>query len=285
MGYLHIDNLYKSQHILAFRRCYALEKVHGTSANIRWSRGALTFFSGGEKHDRFVGLFDANALTAALTALGHDEVTVYGEAYGGKQQGMSATYGPTLCFVVFDVMVGNTWLTVPNAADVAAKLGLEFVPFAEGPTDLDWLHGQRDAESEIAIRRGMGPGKLREGVVLRPPFEITMSNGARLIAKHKRDEFRETATPREVKPEQAAALAAAEAIAAEWVTDERLRHVLDKLSGDLGMERTPEVIRAMIADVEREAEGEIVVSAESRKAIGSRTVALFKKHIASALKD
>lgn len=282
---MHIDNLYKSQHILAFRRCFALEKVHGTSAHARWNKGALTFSSGGEKHERFVSLFDADALTAAFAALGHDEVTVYGEAYGGKQQGMSATYGPALCFIVFDVMVGTTWLSVPNAADIAAKLGLEFVPFAEGPTDLDWLHAQRDADSEVAVRRGMGPGKLREGVVLRPPFEITMSNGARLIAKHKRDEFRETATPREVKPEQAAALAAADAIAQEWVTNERLRHVLDKLPGEHGMERTPEVIRAMVADVEREAEGEIVVSTEARKAIGSRTVALFKAHVAGALSD
>jgi hypothetical protein len=30
MGYLHIDNLYKSQDILLFKRCYALEKIHGT---------------------------------------------------------------------------------------------------------------------------------------------------------------------------------------------------------------------------------------------------------------
>src|SRR5690348_10996218 len=34
MGYLHIGNLYKTQDLLLFRECYALEKVHGTSAHI-----------------------------------------------------------------------------------------------------------------------------------------------------------------------------------------------------------------------------------------------------------
>ena len=34
MGYRHIDNLYKNQDILLFRECFALEKIHGTSANV-----------------------------------------------------------------------------------------------------------------------------------------------------------------------------------------------------------------------------------------------------------
>ena len=48
MGYLHIDNLYKAQDILNFKTCYALEKIHGTSAHLKWDNGELTFFSGGE---------------------------------------------------------------------------------------------------------------------------------------------------------------------------------------------------------------------------------------------
>ncbi len=58
MGYLHIDNLYKNQEILMFKECYALEKIHGTSAHITWNSPALTYSSGGEKHERFVALFE-----------------------------------------------------------------------------------------------------------------------------------------------------------------------------------------------------------------------------------
>ena len=34
MAYQHIDNLYKNQDILKFKECYALEKIHGTSASV-----------------------------------------------------------------------------------------------------------------------------------------------------------------------------------------------------------------------------------------------------------
>ena len=38
MGYLHVPNLYRpeAQAILEFKRLYALEKIHGTSAHIQW---------------------------------------------------------------------------------------------------------------------------------------------------------------------------------------------------------------------------------------------------------
>jgi hypothetical protein len=32
MAYLHIENLYKARDIMLFRECYAMEKIHGTSA-------------------------------------------------------------------------------------------------------------------------------------------------------------------------------------------------------------------------------------------------------------
>ena len=38
MAYMHIDNLYKNQEVLLFKECYAMEKIHGTSAHIRSKR-------------------------------------------------------------------------------------------------------------------------------------------------------------------------------------------------------------------------------------------------------
>ena len=81
-----------------------------------WRENRLTFSSGGEKHDRFAALFDAERLTASFLAAGHPAVTVYGEAYGGSQQKQAWRYGPTLRFVAFDVKIGETWLAVPEAA-------------------------------------------------------------------------------------------------------------------------------------------------------------------------
>lgn len=280
MGYMHIDNLYKDQTILIFRECYALEKIHGTSAHIAWSGGNLTFFSGGEKHENFLALFDQEKLKAAFAENGHDDVTVFGEAYGGKQQGMSATYGKQLKFIVFDVKCGESWLEVPTAAVVASNLGLEFVHYVRTPTDVAALDALRDTPSVQAARNGILEAKPREGVVLRPIKEFRLNNGARIIAKHKGAAFAEREhQPKVVDADKQAILIKADEIAFEWVTDMRLTHVLDKLGNPTELSAIPNVIKAMLEDVTREAAGEIVESKEARKAIGNRAMQLFKTRV------
>ncbi len=142
----------------------------------------------------------------------------------------------------------------------------------------------RDADSQQAIRNGVGAGKKMEGVVLRPLIEMYLANGTRVMAKHKREEFRETATPRPVAdPAKLQVLHDAEAVAAEWLTDMRLIHVLDKIP-NAGMEKMKDIINAMTEDVLREGSGELVDSPEVRKAISKRTVDLFKKHLHASIK-
>jgi hypothetical protein len=284
MGYMHIDNLYKNQTILLFRECFALEKIHGTSAHVTWREGKVIYFSGGASHVNFCVLFDDAALRAAFETLGYPNVTVYGEAYGGKEQGQAWRYGHTLKFVVFEVQVGDTWLSVPNAVDVAQKLGLEFVSYVQIPTDIDSIDGARDAVSVQATRNGMGSNIQREGIVLRPLVEVWLSNGERIIAKHKRDEERETATPRVVAdPARLEALTKADEIATEWVTPTRLEHVLAKLPQPVNIEHTRQVITAMLEDVTREGAGEFADSREARGAISRKTADLFKAKLKAAL--
>jgi hypothetical protein len=87
MGYMHIENLYRNQKILNFKRCYALEKVHGTSARVSWDAekvrqeagakyAGLTFFGGGESNERFAALFDPDVLRDGFAEIGHSKVTV-----------------------------------------------------------------------------------------------------------------------------------------------------------------------------------------------------------------
>lgn len=292
MGYLSIDNLYKNQTILLDSECYALEKVHGTSAHVSWKDNVLTFFSGGEKHDRFVGIFDLPELVRRFEAFGSNSVTVYGEAYGGKQQAMSGTYGPDLKFIVFDVKLDGVWLDVPTMADVASLLGFEVVPWERTSTFLATLDAIRDRPSEVAIRRGCGPDRVREGVVLRPIVEVDDRRGNRVIAKHKGDAFKETKTPRKVvDPSQAIVLREANAIAEEWVTEMRLEHVLGKLKSDgllpevANVEHTRVVLDGMLADVYREGAGEIVESKEASSAICRRTAQMFKQRVKNMAVD
>jgi RNA ligase len=280
MGYMHIENLYRNQDILLFRECYAMEKIHGTSAHIGWRENRVFFSSGGASGPVFEALFNKEALVAGFAAIGNSKITIYGEAYGGSEQKQAWRYGKSLKFVAFEVQIDDVWLNVPVAAEIVKGLGLEFVHFVKVSTDLEALNAERDAPSVQAQRNGVEGVQPREGVVLRPLIELTMNDGSRVITKHKRDAERETNKPREVvDPAKLEVLTKANEIAEEWVTPTRLDHVLQKMPQGIGMEKTKEVIAAMVEDVLREAKGEIVDSKEARVAISKRTAELFKTRL------
>jgi len=279
MGYRHIKNLYADQTILMFKECYAMEKIHGTSASISISNNDLHFFSGGEKHEKFVELFDREALMQKFEEMELDNITFYGEAYGGKQQGMSHTYGKELRFIVFEVKIDDKWLDVPNAEMFAKNFGLEFVAYEKVSTDLAALDAERDRPSRQAKRNGILEDKKAEGVVLRPLIELTKNNGERIICKHKRADFSETKTPIPVDPSKQKVLFEAKLIAEEWVTPMRLSHVLDKLGNPSDMSQTGNVIKAMIEDVQRESEGFVAWNKDVEKAVGRKTVELYKAKV------
>jgi len=302
MGYFSIDNLYKDRRIFNFEECFALEKIHGTSAHIRFKEEeqgpVLTFFSGGEKHENFLVLFNRDQLFNLLSSFCQDEIIIYGEAYGGKQQGMRDTYGPELKFVAFDVKMNGNWLDVPLAESLVKYCKLEFVDYARIKALLPEIEIQRDRDSVQVVRNGMGEGHKREGVVLRPIQETYDARGHRIITKHKNDEFMETKTPRKVDSDKHKVLNEAKAIAEEWVTPMRLSHILDAAvqaievikgldvsNRDLGPEDTRTIIEIMWEDIKREAKGEITESKDAMKAIGNRTAYLYKQWMINKLKE
>lgn len=282
MGYLSIENLYRSkaQEILLFKELYALEKVHGTSANISWKEGKVSYFPGGESLSKFKSLFDEERLVKHFTELGHEEVTIYGEAYGGSCQKMSYMYGPELRFIVFDVMINGIWLDVPNMDEVACKFGQEVVPWRKITCDIAVVDAERDLPSSVAKMRGFTEPHIQEGIVLRPLVEMFNRYGERMIVKHKHEKFGERKTPQKVEdPSKLKVLTEATAIAEEWVTEMRLEHVLQKLPQGIGLESMQRVLQAMVEDVLKESTGEIVDSKEARNAINKKTVELFKKKV------
>jgi hypothetical protein len=284
MGYAKINNLYKDQRILLFRECWAMEKVHGTSAHVRYRKSDdnLMFFSGGASHTEFEALFDKEALRAKFLELGHEDVTVFGEAYGGKMQGMKDTYGPKLMFIAFDVKIGDNFLSVPDMDGVATALGFEVVPYEKVSTDTEAVNTVRDKPSRVAERRGCGTDKTSEGVVLRPLIECRFNDGERICAKHKTAGFEERRKTPKVSVDKLEVLAEANAVADEWVTEMRLTHVLDKLQPDgkvLELRDIPTVTSAMVADVYAEAAGEIVESKDVERAIKQKTAGMFKARV------
>jgi len=286
MAYLSIDNLYKNQSILLFKECYAMEKIHGTSAHIKWKFKTKTihYFSG-ENATLFISLFDRAFLNQKFEEIFPDQdVVIFGEHYAGKCQGMSHTYGKESKFVGFDVKVGDVWLNVPNAEDVCKQFNIDFVSYEKIDVSLPKLIEARDKPSVQAVRNGITEPKKREGIVLRPLIELRKNNGERVISKFKPDEQMETKSKREITPEQLKVLSEANEIADEWVTNLRLEHVLQKFPKDVSMESMGDIIKAMIADVYREGRDEIVEGKPVEKAIGKATVKLFKAKLQSKLK-
>ena len=266
--------------------------VHNSSAHLLWKDGQIIPFSGGAKHESFLAIFNGtNAPTLDsikeqfVSEFGPEmRVCLYGEVYGGSMQAMSHTYGKELKVIFFEVQVGDSWLSVPKAENVIKKFGLEFVDYELVEATVEALDKERDKDSTQAIRNGCGPGHKREGIVVRPPFESTLNNGSRLIVKHKRDDFQPERknTPKVGDPEKLKVYEEAEAAADEFVTDGRLEHVLDKVfpgDAEMTIQKTGEVVKAMIEDVLREAEGEVVDSKDLRSAIGKKTVQMFKKKL------
>ena len=280
MGYLHIPNLFKDQTILEFKHLYAMEKLHGTSAHISYipghpdyNGGGLKFYSG-EQAQNFIKLMQQYELLKPLN--GMPALTIYGEFYGGKIQKQSKRYGKKERFCAFEVKIGESWLSVPQAHEIVSKLGLEFVDYEFIPAEIDEINSLRDKPSTQSLRNGVEEIQIREGIVLRPPIEVMLNNGDRIIAKHKRDEFRETKTPRSIG--QILTLSNGNMVASEWVTENRLNHILS-ITGAIDISHTPIVVRAMTDDVIREGKGEVEDNRDNRQAIGKAAANLFKKSL------
>lgn len=286
MGYLKIPNLYKSQEVLLFKEVFCMEKIHGSSSHIGWDGNNIKLYAGGEKHERFVEIFDQDFLIEKFKEeFGVISCTIFGEVYGGKCQGMSDTYGKELKFVVFDVKVEDVWLNVPKAENVTQRFGLEFVHYVKTTTNLEDLDREKNRDSVQAIRNGMGKNHPSEGIVIRPLEEFTMNNGQRVIAKHKKDEFRETRRARKVvQKKDWVILKKAEEVAQEWVTSMRLQHVVDKISCDIAVENIGKIIPAMIEDIRVESVEEVVWNRSCEKSIGKATALLVKNILRKKLK-
>ena len=300
MSYMHIDNLYKSNDILLFKECYATEKIHGSHARVGYNpkENKINFFSGGATHEKFVELFNEQELIEKFKTISSEfSVGIFGEAYGGKMQGMSFLYGKQLKFCAFEVKIGESWLAVPQAEEIVVKtLGLEFVAYEKIPTTLEALNKCRDADSVQAVRNGVdltklpeGKTPMREGIVLHPLIEVKKNNGERIIAKYKNEAFEERKTNirPDISPEELKILDDANAIANEWVTPMRFEHVISKLPQDkIGdMSCIPLLMKAMIEDITREGRNEIVDSKQTRKMIGKKTVELFTASLKGKLEE
>ena len=296
MGYLHINNLAKDDKVLLFKEVWATEKVHGTSAHVAWNpdQKQIVYFSGGASAENFRALFDEAFEERFMKLVDQNgkgvEVVVYGEAYGGKMQGMRLTYGNELRFIAFEVRVGCYWLSFDKVREIAKDLGLEVVPGKVIPATEEALTEYRNSPSEVAVLRGCQDNAdrfgnkppLREGIVIRPLVEMRTNDNSRVMAKFKNPCFseRESRKDADFPSERKQEILKAEAAAKDFTTETRLEHVLDALGlKEPTLQDTPKVIKGMVEDILREGAGEVEDSKTLRREVGRISVGLFRKKL------
>lgn len=281
MGYMHIENLYKNKKILLFKQCYATEKIDGTSAHIGYNSDTDTFDTyvgtqGFKFYEQYKTDYWKNKLKNFCENHRTNQIVIFGEWYGGGIQG-NHFYGEEKKFIAFDIKIGDLWLNVQNASLVATGLGLAFVPFEIVDTDEESLIKVRSKPSEIAKKAGFD--HIREGVVLHPLEEVRLNDNSRIMCKYKNDDFSEIKhEPKPFDPEQAKILEKANEIVEQFVTYNRLKHVIQIVplhsNADFGA-----IIRAMAEDVKREGSGEFVdFNKQVVKLIGKKTIELIKSN-------
>lgn len=185
---------------LADRPWIFSEKVDGTNCRISYD-GTLDYLT--NTHTHIAGRTDNAQMPPFLLAkiidivraaplpevFGSDpvNVTLYGEGYGARIQKGGGKYIPDGCsFVLFDIKIGDWWLTRESVEDIGSRLGIEMVP-AIGVGTL--------ADAVDLARKGFPSGRwpgvdVAEGLVLRPAVELFDRGGRRIIAKIKNRDFR-----------------------------------------------------------------------------------------------
>lgn len=208
------------------------------------------------------------ARLAALRAA-HPEITsiaVFGEICGFKCSDLH--YGQTAESEVRlfgDVAVNGRFLDYDPAVALLqslfpeAPIDTRMVPVLyRGAPDLAVFKRLRDQVSTLATWRGAQ--QISEGIVIRPSAErissVTMN---RLIAKYKSPLYEERASLRGADPDALPVYVSAYDLLADFVTEERVRHVLAKAEASgakIEKRYLKQLAEALFADIQKESVGE-----------------------------
>ena len=167
------------------------EKIDGTNIRIYWDGHKITF--GGRTDRANIPAHLVNKLNELFIneeteqlfeqKFGEKEVILFGEGYGVKIQAVGSEYRSDVGFILFDVLIGENYLSRESVEDIARAFGLEIVPVV--------LRGTiKEAVDFIKTSPYSTIGKAKmEGVVGRPKVELQDRCGHRLIVKIKCRDF------------------------------------------------------------------------------------------------
>lgn len=178
----------------------ATEKIDGTNMRVElgldYGDYDVSFKGRTDKADipkhlleKMHSLFDKEKLIDYFYSGNKDEIpniTLYGEGYGMKIQKGGNYIKNDVDFILFDVKVGNWWLSREACEKIASDFNLKIVPFMGYMTiqeAIDFV--KKGFKSTIAENKDYDA----EGLVLKTPYGLKLRNGERLITKIKTCDF------------------------------------------------------------------------------------------------
>ena len=168
------------------------EKIDGTNIRVCWDGHSVSF--GGRTDSASIPAPLVNRLNELFGGetnaqifeqkFGENEVILFGEGYGAKiQKGGGLYKSDGVDFILFDVLIRNTYLTRDSVSDIARCFGVQAVPvIMRGPIFAAVEYVKSKPMSTI----GTAP---MEGLVGRPMEELFDRLGNRLILKIKVRDF------------------------------------------------------------------------------------------------
>lgn len=184
-----LEGQYRNEAVELLKDCewQFTEKFDGTNVRVVWDGHKVSFHGRTDRAilpvplaevliDLFAGEVNEQIFEEHF---GDTEVILYGEGYGAKIQKGGGNYRSDNSFVLFDVQVGDLFLTRENVENVARYFGIDVVPIV--------LTGTIGAAIDFVKQRPkstVGTADM-EGVVGRPKVELRDRRGNRIIVKIK----------------------------------------------------------------------------------------------------
>lgn len=168
------------------------EKVDGTNIRVMWESINDHINFGGKTdnaqipaflYERLQELFSVEKFESVFD--GDYPVCLYGEGYGKKIQKDGSNYkSDGVDFVLFDVKIGDWWLTRESVYTIASKLGIDIVPvirICPIQEAIDLVYDGFDSQ---------WGNFMAEGLVGTPHIPLFSRNGSRVITKIKHKDFK-----------------------------------------------------------------------------------------------
>lgn len=168
------------------------EKIDGTNVRVHWDGHTVIFGGRTDNAQMPTPLIQTlNKLFLGITneqlfeqKFGETPVTLYGEGYGGKIQSGGA-YVKEQDFILFDILIGDTFLKREDMEEIARAFGLKVVPIALIGTIQEAVDYVKAKPNSIIAQES----KESEGLVGTPLKRLTDFRGNRIIVKIKVCDF------------------------------------------------------------------------------------------------